>query len=82
MNSSRAWPHQVCLMALAGEQHPERGNLTTAQAAAWLAEMYGQDFGEDYARWKAWLRYNWMKRVNKPAKPTAAPKPKLRPRSG
>ena len=61
----RAWPHQICLQALSGETGETtlegRPLLSKAGAAAWLKNMYGQDFGEDFIQWKAWLRYNWQK---------------------
>ena len=64
----RTWPHQICLAALAGEKTFEgrRPLPSKAVAAARLNAMYGQDFGEDYDRWRAWLRYNWMKRRKAP----------------
>ena len=73
----RAWPHQICLEALAGETSVHGRPLPSkSEAAEWLKELYGQDFGEDYAQWKAWLRYNWRK-MNKPAAPPR-PASKLR----
>jgi len=80
---NRTWPHQICLRALAGETTFEgrRPLPTKARAAQWLADMYGQDFGEDYEKWKAWLRYNWRKRVKAKNQTQRRTGRKLRPKS-
>jgi hypothetical protein len=73
----RAWPHQICLRALSGETTLHGRPLPSkAEAAAWLKDLYGQDFGEDFTQWKAWLRYNWQK-GRKPCDRSRA-KPELR----
>jgi hypothetical protein len=56
---SRIAPYRLLILNIEGQiQKGRRGYLSVEEAYKVLKEWTGQDFGEDLAKWKQWLKDN------------------------
>ncbi len=55
----RYLPHTLCMMALRGRKTIHGRPLPTGEEAAeMLKQITGQNFGQDAAKWAAWIKEN------------------------
>jgi hypothetical protein len=58
MGGVRILPISLAIRTLRGESPEPRRRLSKTQAAEWLRNVSGEDFGEDAERWGEWLKKN------------------------